>query len=452
MSRIFISYRRADTSGYVIAIYDRLAKQYDPAHIFRDLDTIDYGDDFVERLEQAVQSCDVLLAVIGRNWVSVTDSNGRRRLDNPHDFVRLEVATALRRGIRVIPLLVGGASMPYADELPDDLKSLSRRNALEVSDRDFHPHMDRLIHAIDRILGRGKQSPTVTSDISKQPDTLDIPRIPQIDTLPLDDEADTLLISLSLADNLFIPKPAVPDVSAVLPHPFEWCEIPAGKVTLEDVSDIGGTKGGIYDVPAFAIAKYPITIAQYQVFVDAKDGYRNLKWWDFSEHAKKWRAENPQLNYTAYSETNLPRTNVSWYDAVAFCHWLTARVNEEITLPTEQQWQCAAQGNDGRKYPWDNNFDKLACNTIESGIRKPTSVTKYPHGASPYGVMDMCGNVWEWCLTEWGKDSIALHTDKSRVVRGGSFYDLAYRAACSFRYMNDPSVRFNYCGFRLVYL
>jgi len=450
MSRIFISYRRSDTSGYVIAIYDRLAKNYDPAHIFRDLDTIDYGDDFVERIEQAVQSCSVLLAVIGRNWMSATDNSGRRRLDNPHDFVRLEVATALQRGVRVIPVLVGGASMPYADEMPENLKPLARRNALEISDRDFHPHMDRLIHAIDRVLAKVKESPSAMTDTSDELKAVEIPKMRFLDIPSIEEQADTLPITV--ANKYFLPKPDLPDVPAILPAPFEWCEIPAGKATLEDVSDTGGTQGGIYDVPAFAIARYPLTCAQYQVFMDAKDGYRNSKWWQYSEHAKQWHTANNQLNALAYTDSSLPRTNLSWYDALAFCNWLSARVNRQITLPTEQQWQRAAQGNDRRKYPWGPTFDKLACNVIESGIRKPTSITKYPAGASPYGVVDMSGNVREWCLTEWGNDSGAADSNKPRVVRGGSFYDLAYRAACSFRYKEDPGTQLPYCGMRLVCL
>src|SRR5215471_16956680 len=114
-----------------------------------DIDTIVLGLDFVEAIQDAVGSCDVLLAVIGRQWLTSTDRPStdrrrRRRLDNPEDFVRLEIMTALERRIRVIPVLVGGASMPKSTELPDVLQPLARRQALVVGDH-FHPDVDRLI-------------------------------------------------------------------------------------------------------------------------------------------------------------------------------------------------------------------------------------------------------------------------------------------------------------------
>ena len=121
MSYIFISYRRIDSAGHVGWLNDDLSERFGQDHIFRDIETIQPGADFVEAIQQAVGSCDVLLAVIGRQWLAVTDATGRRRLDDPDDFVRLEIATALARNIPVIPVLVQGASMPAAHELPGPL-------------------------------------------------------------------------------------------------------------------------------------------------------------------------------------------------------------------------------------------------------------------------------------------------------------------------------------------
>jgi hypothetical protein len=130
--KIFISYRRDDSSASAGRLYDRLIGRFPSNQIFMDVTNLDPGVDFVKVIEESVGSCDVLIAVIGRHWLISSDEEGRR-LDNPEDFVRLEIATALKRGIRVIPVLVEGASMPRPGELPDDLKSLVRRNALEVS-------------------------------------------------------------------------------------------------------------------------------------------------------------------------------------------------------------------------------------------------------------------------------------------------------------------------------
>jgi len=159
MSRIFISYRRDDSAGYAGRLYDRLSQRFGGDQIFMDIDTIEPGLDFVEVIEKAVGSCDVLIALIGRQWLTIADATGRRRLDNPEDFVRLEIATALDRNIRVIPVLVRGATMPRSTDLPDVLKKLSRRNALEISDTRFHYDVDRLIETLEKVLGVSEPLP-----------------------------------------------------------------------------------------------------------------------------------------------------------------------------------------------------------------------------------------------------------------------------------------------------
>ncbi|HXP85514.1 MAG TPA: toll/interleukin-1 receptor domain-containing protein [Bryobacteraceae bacterium] len=150
MPGIFISYRREDNIAYAGRIYDRLLTHFDRSQIFMDIDTIEPGVDFVQVVERAAISCDVLLAVIGKQWMSVADRDGHRRLDSPEDFVRLEIATALAREIRVIPLLVGGAAMPRSVDLPEDLAPLARRHGLEVPDVGFHQALTRVIDSVQK--------------------------------------------------------------------------------------------------------------------------------------------------------------------------------------------------------------------------------------------------------------------------------------------------------------
>jgi hypothetical protein len=152
MARIFLSYRREDSGGWAGRLYDRLRRHFGDEHVFMDIDAIEPGLDFVEVIRQAVQSCDVLITLIGRQWLTIADATGQPRLANPEDFVRLEIATALERNIRVIPVLVQDAPMPRSADLPDDLKGLSRRNALEISDIRFHSDVDRLITVLDSVL------------------------------------------------------------------------------------------------------------------------------------------------------------------------------------------------------------------------------------------------------------------------------------------------------------
>ncbi len=149
MPKIFISYRRDDSASQAGRLYDRLEGHFGQGQVFMDVDAIKPGVNFVETVQQAIGECDGLVAVIGRDWLQVSDATGARRLDDPTDLVRLEIATALERGIPVIPVLVQGAQMPRSTDLPDGLKELASRNALELSDARFRADVERLIEALE---------------------------------------------------------------------------------------------------------------------------------------------------------------------------------------------------------------------------------------------------------------------------------------------------------------
>ncbi|MBT9466463.1 toll/interleukin-1 receptor domain-containing protein [Hydrogenophaga sp.] len=166
MDGIFISYRRDDSAGYAGRLYDRLSAHFGAERVFMDVEGIELGTDFVTAIEKAVGSCKVLMVVIGDEWLSTTDPTGRRRLDDPHDFVRLETRVALEREIRVVPVLVGGALMPRADELPEELKSLARRQAIEISHKQWDASTRELIRALNIMLGqRADTGITVPGDL-----------------------------------------------------------------------------------------------------------------------------------------------------------------------------------------------------------------------------------------------------------------------------------------------
>jgi hypothetical protein len=159
-SGIFISYRREDTAYPAGWLFDRLVDQYGRSQIFKDIDSIALGDDFVDVITNAVASTDVLLALIGDRWLTITDDQGSRRLDDPNDFVRLEIEAALAREVRVIPILVGGAQMPRVDELPPSLAQLTRRQALELSPSRFDFDTSRLLRVLDSTLGEVQPAPS----------------------------------------------------------------------------------------------------------------------------------------------------------------------------------------------------------------------------------------------------------------------------------------------------
>ncbi|MGI9414245.1 MAG: toll/interleukin-1 receptor domain-containing protein, partial [Hyphomicrobiales bacterium] len=146
--KVFISYRRDDAPGSAGRLYDQLAETLPGDNIFMDVDAIVPGVDFVQALDDALAGCDVLLAIIGANWLDARDSDGARRLDSPDDFVRIEIATALSHDVRVVPVLVDGATMPAAADLPDTLQPLARRHAVEISHMRFAMDTDRLARAL----------------------------------------------------------------------------------------------------------------------------------------------------------------------------------------------------------------------------------------------------------------------------------------------------------------
>ncbi|MEJ7718575.1 MAG: toll/interleukin-1 receptor domain-containing protein [Thermoleophilaceae bacterium] len=155
-SRIFISYRRGDSSAHAGRLSDRLVAEFGADGVFMDVDTIEPGADFVDYIDDAVGSCDVLIALIGDEWLECRDDIGNRRLEDPDDFVRLEVAAGLERDIRVVPVLVEGATMPRAHELPEPLRRLARRNALEITDTRWRHDVGRLVETIKKVLeGKG---------------------------------------------------------------------------------------------------------------------------------------------------------------------------------------------------------------------------------------------------------------------------------------------------------
>jgi TIR domain len=145
---IFINYRRQTDSGMAGRIYDKLSRELPGVSIFMDVDKLNPGDDFEQGLERSLSSCKVLLAVMGPDWANMMDQSGQRRLDNPDDFVRRELRTALDKSVRVIPVLVGGAKMPDASVLPADMKSLAKRQAMEIRHERFNADVEALAKAI----------------------------------------------------------------------------------------------------------------------------------------------------------------------------------------------------------------------------------------------------------------------------------------------------------------
>ena len=163
---IFISYRREETAGEAGRLYDHLIDHFGAYRVFMDVDSIAIGADFTKAIIEAISGCSILLVLIGRHWSAVTDVKGIRRIESPQDFVRVEVETALRQDIRVVPVLVDGAELPQPDDLPASLRPLLLRQALQLSNAGFRSEVARLIAAVDAVLGTGSVQ---TAKVPKRP-------------------------------------------------------------------------------------------------------------------------------------------------------------------------------------------------------------------------------------------------------------------------------------------
>jgi len=270
-----------------------------------------------------------------------------------------------------------------------------------------------------------------------------------------------------------------------------WCQVPAGPFTMgsdkrrDRIADDDELPQHEVDLPAFWISRYPVTNAQFAAFVQA-GGYREQRYWAEAEQAKVWAdgrvrgwpddepREAPYDFGEPFNLPNHPVVGVTWYEALAFCRWLTDMLHQrgelaagtEVCLPGEAQWEKAARGTDGRIYPWGDDPDPARANYADTGIGTTSAVGCFPGGASPYGVEDLSGNVWERTRSLWGLDwrkpkfvypydredgreNLNAGADVLRVVRGGAFNIDAWDVRCACRYRDVPDLRSGNIGFRL---
>lgn len=238
----------------------------------------------------------------------------------------------------------------------------------------------------------------------------------------------------------------------------EMVLIPAGKFLIgsnplkdRDAQPPEQPQHALY-LPAYFMAKTAVTNAQYAAFVQAS-GHNP------PDH---WQGRSPPTG-----KEDHPVVFVSWYDAVIYCRWLSKAAGENYRLPSEAEWEKGARGSDGRIYPWGDQWDRERCNTREGVIKNTTAVGTYLQGASPYGLLDMAGNVSEFTISLWGeyekgsefqypydptngREDLKADAKVQRVVRGGSFANSRRKARCASRYWRYPTFR-NYCsGFRVL--
>lgn len=257
------------------------------------------------------------------------------------------------------------------------------------------------------------------------------------EALSISERAEAGRVLAVIGDN----RPGVGVNDKGLPD-IKWQKIPGGKITIKDKSFV---------VEPFYLAAYPITNAQFQCLIDDPNGYKNSRWWEGLD-AKPSTPLKPR-----WSEANHPRETISWFEAMAFCAWISERSGFDITLPTEWQWQQAAcSGETDFSYPWGKDYQSGYANINETlgnvgthNLQRTTAVGLYPHGNSHQGIADLSGNVWEWCLNEYDTPENIASKALVRVVRGGSWLIGQDRARASSRCYLSPDFSYVRVGFRV---
>jgi len=503
-SGIFVSYRREDAAGHAGRLFDRLVSHFGRDRIFMDVDAIEPGQDFVTVIENAVGSCEILIAVIGKDWLS---STGRTtgRLNNPNDFVRLEIGTALSRDVRVIPVLVERASMPKPEDLPEDLVKLTRRNAVELSDLRWQTDVEQLISVMERVLAQREEARL--DEAARQAEAerqrqkaLEAKRLEEEKKLRSADEDATqravakpppekqelerieaekraqreaeeakrrrrkkLMLLVIIAAVVVLTVVAViwirptlkgeqhstnrnasiqqtgqttsaPSTGPTQPPPG-MVYVPGGEFMMgRDDGDEYEKPAHLEKLKAFFIDTYEVTCGDYERFVKE----------DSHPAPPDWKG-----GACPADATRKPVTGVTWGDAVAFCHWRSKR------LPTEQEWEFAARGTDGRLYPWGKRWRAGVANAYGASANM-LEVGSFPEGKSPFGAFDMVGNAWEWTTADMtaypgGK----LPPDEptgTKVLRGGTYKSNKHEATATYRLGWKTSGATNYAtsGFRCV--
>jgi formylglycine-generating enzyme required for sulfatase activity len=281
----------------------------------------------------------------------------------------------------------------------------------------------------------------------------------QQSTLSARERAQAGIVLARLGD----PRPGV-SVKNGLPD-VDWVEIPRGPFVMgaRDGENGGNEhpqfKCNLIQQP-YRISRYPITVAQYQAFVEA-NGYETERYW--TKAGWRWRRKaqvtGPEGNDVGFQVANHPRVGVSWFEAVAFCRWLGEKLKLDVRLPTEAEWERAARHSDGRIFPWGDEMDVAQrCNMEQTGMGQTCTVGTFPSGNAACGASDMAGNVFEWCCTVWlhnykgyeKKATDELEFEGTRVLRGGAWASRLEDVRCVSRIFCTPDERKPVIGFRVV--
>jgi len=501
MSTVFISYRRENAAGEARALFNDLAERLGENSVFMDVDSIALGRDFRSALQQTTASCDLMLVLIGRNWADAKDEGGRVRLENPADYVRLEVEAGLKRDIVVTPVLVQGAHMPAPEELPAEIRNLAYRNAFELSHNRWQSDVQEMVRRLELgSLADGrpvrpsdpKQSARSHDDVTADPATLRAEprhgllgrrvRLTRRQTLGVAALAavgagvaiaapsirrllskpsmrmvsfDTATVDQKGVRNSTERYSAVVFTEAVgLGSGLEMVSIPGGSFTMGSPADElerQPNEGPQHRVTLaqFFIGAWPVTQGQWSAVVTAHPG-------------KIHRDLDPNPSF--FNGIDLPVESVTWNQADEFCLRLAEITGRAYRLPSEAEWEYACRAGSVTPFSFGPTITSDLANycgtggavcgdsggkSIASDVYNDAKYQSGAYGQGPVGVFraittrpgtflpnrfglyDMHGNVWEYCLDKWaenyadtprnGRPYVSGPSDSTRLLRGGSW-------------------------------
>jgi formylglycine-generating enzyme required for sulfatase activity len=446
MPKIFISYRRVDSAGYTQAIYSRLVQQFSQDEIFIDVDTIAPGADFERAIERAVADCDVLVAVIGKRWITA-EPNAPSRFENTKDYVALEISTALARDVHVIPVLVDGTTMPREENLPFPVRPITRRQAIEISNTRFKFDVERLLTAVRNAVGEPAeiQRSGPISRVETQRLQGSSPRRVAFGAVAAglvlifasawwlkpskQEQLETAREISALNKKADDPKRVEPALgreptkesptrrTVALPPGSvfrdrlkngregpEMVVIPAGSFRMGNLHRVDKRTIPVHTVriqKSFALGRYEVTFTEYEQFALSTN--------------------RPFPPDEGWGRARRPVIYISWQDAVSYAKWLSVQSGKRYRLPNEAEWEYAARGGKETAYWWGEDWQNGMANCSDCGSAWDKQTA--PVGSfkpNPFGLYDTAGNVWEWVEECWHDNYSGAPTDGSGWISGGN--------------------------------
>jgi len=523
MSTVFISYRRENTAGEARALFNDLVARLGEDSVFMDVDSIALGRDFRSVLQETTASCDLMLVLIGRNWADAKDEVGRVRLENPADYVRLEIEAALKRDIAVTPVLVQGAHMPGPEDLPAEIRDLAYRNGFELSHNRWESDVGEMARRLDLgvpadghhvkhiALEQSGLAPSESRDISAAPA---IPRAkPQRELLGrrvLLTRRQTLGVAALAVVGIgaaiaassirrLMSRPSVRTISFEVPSVDETgMLIEPGRYSAAIFTEALGLNAGLdmvsipaggfmmgsplqeperqpnegpqhhVTVAAFFIGASPVNQAQWAAVVSA--------------HPDRIHVDlDPNPSF--FKGIDLPVESITWNQADEFCLRLAAITGRAYRLPSEAEWEYSCRAGTGTPFNFgptitpelanycgtggavcgdsggksvasdvynDVKYGSGAYGQGPAGIFRGTTTRPGTFPPNRFGLYDMHGNIWEYCLDKWadsyadaplyGTAYLSGPTDSPRILRGGSWSHNPAICRSAYRDSLDPSL------------